>query len=74
MMPKKITRSRRDRKDEPDAFRRAIERWTIRALLIVAAIVLAFELLAWAVQKVRRCTREMMQDDNAQPSISMSAE
>src|SRR5437762_2124033 len=43
---------RQHRRDEPDAFRRAIERWTIRTLLIGASIVLAFEFSAWTVQKV----------------------
>lgn len=67
-------RGEREIKDEPDAFRRAVERWTLRSLLIAATIVLASELLPWTVQKVRQCVRETMHNNSAQCSMSISGE
>lgn len=64
--------SKRNRSDEPDAFRRAIERWTLRMLLIIVTVVLAFELVAWAAQKIRRCTHEIMDDADTQALNSLS--
>ena len=52
--------SRKQKDDEPDAFRRAIERWTLRFLLIVVMLVLFFEISAWAVQRITGCAHEMM--------------
>src|ERR1044072_9967224 len=57
--------SKRHSRDEPDAFRRAVERWTLRMLLTIVTVVLAFELVAWATQKIRRCMHEIMDDNGA---------
>lgn len=48
--------------DEPDAFRRALERWTVRFLLLIAATLLGTEVLPWLVQRVRHCLVEMLDD------------
>jgi hypothetical protein len=56
--------------DEPDRFRRAVERWTVRVFLILVAVTLGFELLAWSMVKIRRSIREIVGDSETTRPIN----